>query len=210
MFDLNPNLQIKEEYLQGTVIYSIDDFYLYPEEIEQYLFDGEIPLHLPNPHEKNPSYNNIHFEDRRLIKEDSQLVKVVNFLSSLCYEEPDTFSIVTNMQRFSDHEFNDYKECIWWPHKDFGYNGIVYFNKDDTKNGTALYDEYNTDDLTNSSEHYTPWRSKKSYKILKVLEPKYNRLVFFDGYKFLHGANIINNHYFGQEYRKNQVFFFRH
>ena len=45
MFDLNPNLEIKEEVLQGSVIYYIDNFYLYPEEVDEYLFGGETPLH---------------------------------------------------------------------------------------------------------------------------------------------------------------------
>ena len=42
----------------------------------------------------------------------------------------------------------------------------------------------------------------------KTLEPKYNRFVFFDGYRFSHGMNICTDRYFGAEYRKNQVFFF--
>ena len=58
------------------------------------------------------------------------------------------------------------------------------------------------------NEHFKPWRSKKDYKVLKHVEPKYNRLVLFDGCKFLHGMNIINDRYFSDEYRKNQVFFF--
>ena len=57
-------------------------------------------------------------------------------------------------------------------------------------------------------EHYRPWRPKKDFKILKTLEPEYNRLVFFDGLKFIHGANFPDDRYFGEEYRTNQVFFF--
>ena len=58
------------------------------------------------------------------------------------------------------------------------------------------------------NEHYAPWRSKDEFELIKHLEPKYNRLVFFDGYKFPHGMNICTDRYFGEEYRKNQVFFF--
>ena len=58
------------------------------------------------------------------------------------------------------------------------------------------------------SEHYNPWRSKNDLKVLKHLKPKYNRLVFFDGDKLLHGMNITNKRYFSNEYRNNQVFFF--
>ena len=50
--------------------------------------------------------------------------------------------------------------------------------------------------------------NKKDFIVLKTLEPKYNRFVFFDGYRFPHGMNICTDRYFGQEYRKNQVFFF--
>ena len=205
MFDLNPNLEIKEEVLQGSVIYYIDDFYLYPEEVDEYLFGGETPLHKI---EEKPSYNTIHFEDRRLIKRDSRLENVVDFLSAICSQAPSTYAVVTNMQRFFDHKFNDYKNCIWWPHKDYGYNGIVYFNKGDNECGTNLYGD-TTDELPDVPEHYQPWRPSEKYEILKVLEPKYNRLVFFDGFKFLHGADISNHRYFGEEYRKNQVFFFQ-
>ena len=37
----------------------------------------------------------------------------------------------------------------------------------------------------------------------------YNRLVLFDGDKFIHGMNIVNDRYFSDEYRCNQVFFFK-
>ncbi len=47
MFELNENLEIKKELFQGTVIYTIDDFYKNPKEVENYLFGkpSEIPLH---------------------------------------------------------------------------------------------------------------------------------------------------------------------
>ena len=57
-------------------------------------------------------------------------------------------------------------------------------------------------------EHYQPWGAKKDFIVIKTLEPKYNRFVFFDGYKFPHGMNICTDRYFGEEYRKNQAFFF--
>ena len=47
MFELNENLKIKKELFEGTVIYTIDDFYKNPKEVENYLFGkpDEIPLH---------------------------------------------------------------------------------------------------------------------------------------------------------------------
>ena len=125
MFKLNHRLQVKRETLQESVIYYIDNFYLHPKEVEEYIFDPETPLHKI---EQKPSYNSIHFEDRRLIKEDERLHTVVNFLSQICGQKPDTYCIVTNMQRFFANDFNDYKKHVWWPHQDNGYNGIVYFS----------------------------------------------------------------------------------
>ena len=113
--------------------------------------------------------------------------------------------VVTNCTRFKRHDFNDYENCHWWPHRDGGYNGIVYFNDDD-KHGTCFYEELV--DTPDTPEHYRPWGAKKDFIVIKTLEPKYNRFVFFDGYKFPHGMNICTDRYFGEEYRKNQVFFF--
>ena len=203
MFRLNNRLQIKQETLQESVIYYIDNFYLHPEKVEEYIFDKDTPLHKI---EQKPSYNNIHFEDRRLIKEDERLHTVVNFISQICDQKPETYAIVTNMQRFFNHDFNDYKNCVWWPHQDNGYNGIVYFSDEC---GTNLYSTETTDELPNAPEHYKPWRLRENYKILKTLEPKYNRLVLFDGFKFPHGVDICSHRYYGKEYRKNQVFFFQ-
>jgi len=178
MFELNENLKIEKELFEGTVIYTIDDFYKNPKEVENYLFGkpSEIPLH--KRHEK-PSFNGVYFEDRRHDSEDNlDLKKVYDFLSGLCgqgYEAPD---IVTNCSRFKKHEFNDYKNYYWWPHTDGGYNGIVYFNDDD-KHGTCFYEELV--EKPDVPEHYQPWGAKKDFIVIKTLEPKYNRFVFFDG-----------------------------
>ena len=205
-FQLNDNLEIKEELFQGSIIYTIDNFYRYPQQLEKYLFRdiSNQPLHKV---EEKPTYNGIYFEDRRYPRKDNfRLKKVYDFLSDLCKQEYDCLDVATNCIRFKRHEFNDYENCYWWPHTDSGYNGIVYFN-DDNKNGTNFYNKLKPiPDIEN--EHYAPWRSKDEIELIKHLEPKYNRLVFFDGWKFLHGMNISNDRYFGQEYRKNQVFFF--
>ena len=37
MFELNENLKIEKEIFQETVIYTIDDFYKNPKEVENYL-----------------------------------------------------------------------------------------------------------------------------------------------------------------------------
>ena len=60
MFELNENLEIKKELFQGSVIFTIDNFYKNPKQIENYLFGkpNEIRLHKS---EDKPSYNAIYF-----------------------------------------------------------------------------------------------------------------------------------------------------
>ena len=212
MFELNDNLEIKKELFQGSIIYTIDDFYKYPQEVDDYLFGqpNKIPLH---KQWEEPSFNGIHFEDRRHQSysiDSLDIEEVYYFLSDLCGQDPlrEGKEILTNCTRFKRHPFNDYKNYYWWPHTDGGYNGIVYFNHDD-KHGTCFYED--TIDLEKPDEepeHYRPWGLKKDFIVIKTLEPKYNRFVFFDGYNFPHGMNICTDRYFGEEYRKNQVFFF--
>lgn len=203
MFELSDNLNIKEELFFDTIIYTIDDFYKYPDDIYNYLFSKPAPLHKMN---ERPSNNNVYFEDRRMFKPDERLNYTIDFLGKLVSQKPWKYEIITNQTRFYNHKFNDIENCHWWPHLDGGYNGIVYFNKNDEENGTNIYYEKHKKKMI--SEHYNPWRSKNDFKVLKHLKPKYNRLVFFDGDKLLHGMNITNRRYFSNEYRNNQVFFF--
>ena len=210
MFELSEHLNIKKEVFLDSIIYTIDNFYKNPDIINNYLFKNPAPLH--KQHE-SPTHNNIYFEDRRLQVFDGEIEPVVIFLSKLISKKPSTFEIITNQTRFYKHSFNDYQNCIWCPHYDYGYNGIVYFNKNDSKCGTTLYSPTEDEDeidyyYSDIPEHSAPWRKKEKYEIIKTLEPKYNRLVLFDGYKFSHGMNIINDRYFSNEYRNNQVFFF--
>ena len=209
MFQLSDNLKVNTEIFQGSKIFTIDNFYENPDEISDYLFKEPAPLHKEYD---NPTYNNVLFEDRRLRTYDVRIQPVIIFLSKLSSQKPLIYDITTNQTRFYDDEFNDYKNCIWWPHVDEGYNGIVYFNKNDTECGTNLYSEITDidemNDYDNIPEHFAPWRKKEKYEKIKTLIPKYNRLVLFDGYKFPHGMNIINDRYFSDEYRNNQVFFF--
>ena len=203
MFELNSDLEINEEILMGSKIFIIDNFYKNPDEVYDFLFNREVPLWKI---EQKPSFNTIHFIDKRLSEYDERLVPVIGFLSYLCNQDAESHDVITNMQRFFKHDFNDNKNCHWWPHQDNGYNGIVYFSDEC---GTNLYSTDTTDELPNAPEHYKPWRLREKYKILKTIEPKYNRLVLFDGFKFPHGVDICSDRYYGEEYRKNQVFFFQ-
>ena len=220
MFELNKNLEVKEDFLLGSKIYTVDNFYKDPEEVSDYLFNREVPLWKM---EESPSYNTMYFSERRLILKDDRIDGVYKFLSDLCgvgYES----IIYTNMSRFARNDFNDYKNCFWWPHLDLGWGGIVYFNKDEEDSGTNIFDpqvcetpewEYRL----KAPEHYLSWRPKENYSVLKTFKSKYNSLVFFDGSKFPHSMNIVNDRFFRdiplfsypqaywENYRCNQAFF---
>ena len=133
---------------------------------------------------------------------DIIIKKVYEFLKKLCNQTYQNPEIVTNATKFYKHDYNDYENCNWWPHRDDGYNAIVYFNDEC---GTNLYAPDQENEL--SHEHHEPWIKKGKYQALKTIEPKFNKLVFFDGLKFPHGMDISNDTYFSK-FRYNQVFFF--
>ena len=221
MFEVNENLEVKQDYLLGSKIFTIDNFYKDPEEVSEYIFNREVPLWKIK---ESPSFNGLFFNERRLIEEDTRLENIYKFLSSLCGMGYKFVDIVTNMSRFCKNDFNDYENCFWWPHTDRGWNGIVYFNKDEENSGTNLYDpkvlqEEEWQISLSAPEHYSAWRPKEKYSILKTFKSKYNSLCLFDGSKFPHNMNITNDRFFRDipllsypqvnwdNYRCNQVFF---
>ncbi len=113
MFELNDDLYVKEEILLGSKIYTIDNFYKNPEEVVDYLFNRDVPLWKA---EQKPSFNTVHFNDKRLIQRDLRLVPVYEFLSKLCKQRYPNCDISTNMTKFFHGDFNDYNNCFWWPH----------------------------------------------------------------------------------------------
>ena len=137
--------------------------------------------------------------------------KVYKYLSMICGQKvlSDDRIGLTNQIKFFKHDFNNFKDNYWHPHGDWGYNGLVYLNKGDDTCGTNLYKQLQDDRNQIGREHLEPWRPKERYEIIKTIKPKFNRCVLFDGGKFLHGMHIPNDMYFGEEYRFNQVFFFK-
>jgi hypothetical protein len=208
MFEINENLEIKREVFSDSLIYTIDNFYKNPEKILNFLIKTKAPIH---KEKENPSYNQIYFDDRRHTIEANSINFVYNFLSKLCKENPVSYNLLlTNMTRFKKLIFNDYINNYWWPHNDFGYTAIIFFNKNDTNSGTNLYLNINPkEEPPKCPEHFSPWRKKSNYKLLKSIKPKFNRMIMFDGLKFCHGMNICNDDYFKEEYRINQVLFFQ-
>jgi len=205
MFELNPKLQIIEESFRDSTIYHMDDFYQNPDKIVSFINNTECSYHkegTPN------SYNGIHFEDKRHHIDNGMIDHLYDFLSKICNQPPLSYTFNTNVGKFFDNPFNDYKNNYWWPHLDMGYTAIVYLNHEEDC-GTNLYEGLGTDKRRGVNEHNAPWRPKTSYELIKSLQPQYNKCVFFDAKKFLHGMNIRNDYFFKDEYRLNHVMFFR-
>lgn len=203
--------QVDKEYLLGSPIFSVRNFYKYPEKVHQFIFDepyreGRVGLWKIN---ESGSNNGIYFEDRRFYDFEERLIDAYFFLCDLIGDYHFRSVITTNMTLFKTDDnslkFNNFKDNYWWPHVDTGYNGIVYFN---TECGTNLYEPNCLDYSDKNNEHEQPWRSKENYNLLKTIQPEYNKLVLFDGCKFPHGMNIDSDRYFGKKTRNNQVFFF--
>jgi hypothetical protein len=209
MFSINENIQVRQEYLDGSIIYIMDDFYKYPDKVLNFFLENKPYIWKEN---QKPSYNQIYFDDRRHSIKYKEIKNVYSFLSKICNQLPhnsnDDF-LITNFTRFKKSNFNDYNNNYWWPHIDSGYTGILYLNKNDFKSGTNLYKILNKDEENpNCPEHYQPWRNKNGFKLIHSILPKYNRMILFDAFKFVHGMNICNDDYFYDDYRMNQVFFF--
>ena len=211
MFDINESSELKQEEFRGTKIYTIDNFYKNPDKIVEFLSYLDTLVFKKN---EVPSHNMVHFEDRRHQVMSHSVVKVYEFLRNICgimeigIDESKHF-VLANNARFYSRTFNNYYDNYWWPHVDnYKYAAIIYLNKGDTSCGTNLYENLNPqNEPPNLPEHYQPWRSKDNYKVIKHLQPKYNRLVLFEGCKFPHGMNICTDRYFSEEYRINQVLF---
>ena len=210
MFEIRKDIEVKEEIFNGSKIFTIDNFYEDPDAILDYALNPLPPLWKM---EDQPSYNNVYFEDRHSEIFCKEVEPVFYFLQSLCKQDFNNFGeFEANVSRFKKDSFNDYKNCYWIPHNDIGYGAIVYLNKDDTKSGTNFYEclDPENEPPEDITEHQDPWRPKEKYKVIKHIEPKYNRMVLYDGMRFLHGMNICNDDYFSDTYRVNQVYFFEY
>ena len=212
MFEINENVEINSKNVEGSTVYYADNFYKNPDEVVRLLQTIKPPLWKEG---ETPSYNGIYFYEYRHFFKREDLGSTYDFIGQICGQNPVNFAdidrntVITNFSRFNETEFNDYENGYWWPHQDPGYNGIVYLNKDDTQSGTNLYENLcPEEEPPYCPEHYQPWRPKTSFRLVESLEPKYNRLVLFDGFRFPHGMNIVNKDYFGEKFRMNQVFFF--
>tara|TARA_Y100000992_G_C21263709_1_gene492732 strand:+ start:1099 stop:1794 length:696 start_codon:yes stop_codon:yes gene_type:complete len=217
IFEYNSDSSVEVEYLDGSPIYTIENFYTNPEKVYENLFEIPLrenfaPLWKIN---QTPSNNGIHFEDRRVNCFSDEIIDIYFLLNDIIGNYSFVPEINTNIFSLKNDEkskkFNNYKDNVWWPHTDLGYNGIIYFHDEC---GTNLYKPISKiqkkfDEIEyTKNEHYKPWRPKCTHHILKTIDAKYNKLVLFDGKKFPHGMNITSDFYSEKNYRGNQVFFF--
>jgi hypothetical protein len=221
--ELNKTSEVKkvESDFFGCPYYIIDNFYKYPELVEDFvtrepakLFEGDDRQYFPN--EKN--YNGDKFFDGRhkhYVADIDENVRgfISGIINKEIHDEPSTFQ--TNIHKFYDKEFNDYKNNYWFPHLDDGWTALVYLNKDGDA-GTNLYSYkgeskiiVNDEDRPFNpmqSEHGNPWLPKEDWKVIHTLEGVYNRCIIFNG-RIYHGMAIEDDKIFERE-RANQVMFF--
>ena len=202
IWELN-NKNYTVDICNGTKVYTIHDFYKYPDKIVDFILDYEPHYHKGDV---KPSFNGVAFHDWRHHLEVDDLKEVINFLQSICKQKPlfDNW-VCTNCFKLVDKKFNNYRDNYWWPHEDYGYTSLVYLNKFSYP-GTNLYSPVIPPNY-NQIEHYVPWQSKKKWVLKKNLIAEYNKLVLFDGLNNPHGMDISSDLFY-HHVRLNQVFFF--
>lgn len=207
IFEINDIDDIQEIELYGSKIYVKDNFYKYPNLVLKF-----IELHQSEVWKQNerPSYNSVYFEERRHHIEVSELLNISHKLGKIVNQKPVVpYTLATNYIKFLDKNFNDYKNNYWWPHNDMGYTAIIYFdNFNEEIPGTNLYKKIKYYNPYEMPEHYRPWIKKDLFEIFYSFKSKFNRLVMFDGKKFLHNMAIDDDRFFHDTFRKNQVIFF--
>lgn len=210
VFEINQDCKITQKVIRDSIVYFIDDFYLNPYDVLKLFLSTPAELHKKDC---RPSFNSIYFDDRRHSFISDEITPVYDYLIDICKQEPEHTkkTVSTNFTRFRKVSFNNYINNYWWPHIDPGYTAILYLNQDDCYSGTNLYKplDIEKEPPANVNEHASPWRNKIYFELIETLEPKFNRMVLFDGFKFHHGMNICNDDYFDEKYRMNQVFFFK-
>jgi hypothetical protein len=204
LYDIN-NSQIIIEEFENSKIFIIDDFYRTPDLVWNKISSNQAELWKSW---QRPSYNGKFFADMRHDFEDESFRLVTEFLENVCGQiSCAPFSIMTNCLKLFEHPFNDYNNCYWMPHKDLGYNALIYFNQMPEHPGTNLYYDNGLPPAI-ENEHFKPWIEKTVWKKSITLMAKYNRLVLFDGNKFWHGAAFEDERFF-KTTRLNQVCFFQ-
>ena len=110
MFHLSDELEIKIQQNIGPQkksVVVIDNFYKDPDSLVEYLISNKPSLWKQN---EKPSYNGIHFEDRKHEIVCKEMEPVFLFLQNICGDNLyDTDEIVTNFIRFKKTRFNNFR-----------------------------------------------------------------------------------------------------
>jgi hypothetical protein len=208
IFKINEDSKIIFDYIEPDVeeskFYIIENFFSNPEDIVEFLSSMSPSIWKEN---SKPSYNTIYFDDMVHDIEAPNIIKpVYDLLGNICNQGTEIYNIRSNLFKFKNHQFNNYHEHYWSPHKDYGYTGIVYLNENDDYNGTNVYKSIDLNFEITEPEHHQPWIPREKYDVLLSVPPKYNRLFFFNASEYFHGMNIYDDRYTHSEYRTNLVF----
>ena len=206
LFKVNPKLeQVAYEIVLDSVVFTVDNFYEDPDEVVEFIMGQETPLHREG---ERLSQNGVAFEDRRLNTSHEGMAEVTQLLMQLSEQDAQfaVEDVSAERYRFLTRDDNPYEDRVWNPTKTPGYVAFVYLNSG-TYAGTNLYAPqtiYPTDGLP---QHAAPWKSRHLWPILKSITAKYNRMVMFDGNKFVHGMAVNDDRFFDEE-RVSQIMFF--
>jgi len=200
MLSFNPFTKDDIKEIEGTYVAIKDNFFIEPVKIVEYLkskppYSGWKVVNDIPPGLKNN--NGIEFFDERHWLKGPQVEKIFSHLESFTgHKSLEGPIIKSNIFRMVGKEFNNYKDNFWFPHTDPGLTAIVFLNEKDGVTGTNLYDQVQKDPLDGISEHVSPWRSRKCFKLKCTIESKFNRAIIFDAHNILHSMAIFNDDFF--------------
>jgi len=191
MWEINDNLHVHTHHVDNQPIYEVENFYKYPTKVARFLFNRDNPTW--------KGYQEGKYDDRRWGTHLPEKLPSHEFIEKVFGLEWQP-ALCTNLFRATSFP---YKTHYWWIHIDPYPAALVYFNEDDEVNGTNLYKPpYES----TTEEGVEPEIPKDQVELLYHIKPKYNKLVIFDGTYFPHGMALNDDRYFGNTYRKNQVF----
>jgi hypothetical protein len=208
MYELSENLEVNVEPFQDSFIYTIDNFFKDPYKILSFM--KEAP-HTMWQGFTSPNHNGKYYKYKKIFHHNTLIYPVIDLMMPYFQKgEIQHRGFVLSDYYLFDNEYNDYQNKYFWPHKDFGWTGVVYLNHYEGP-GTNMYREKENvirDNLV-VSESESAWLDKSLYTLEKPLMSKFNRCVFFDAFKFHHNMAVDDRTWFN-EHRYNVVIHFKH